>query len=117
MIITAGYHNMLEVFEVENKTFSINLKKELKGHSSIVTCVSDIKNTNFILSGDDSGEVRIWELNFMKCIQVVKVSKYINDLYCTGEKLIFSDSRLNTMQMDKFSLPYINDEEIIHHFF
>lgn len=69
----------------------------MKGHSSIVTCVNEIKNTNYILSGDDSGEVRIWELNFMKCIQVVKVSKYINDLYCTGDKLIFSDSRLNTM--------------------
>ncbi len=27
MIITAGYHNQLEVFEVENNTYSINLKK------------------------------------------------------------------------------------------
>lgn len=46
----------------------------------------------------------------MKCIQVVKVSKYINEVYCTGEKLIFSDSRLNVMEMDKFSLPYTNDD-------
>lgn len=60
VIVTAGYHNQLEVFEVENKTYSVNLKRELKGHASIVTCVSDIPGTNFVLSGDDQGEVRIW---------------------------------------------------------
>lgn len=53
----------------------------------------------------------------MKCLQVVKISKYINELFCTGDKLIFADSRLNTMEMDKFQISYSEDEEIIHHFF
>jgi len=45
----------------------------------------------------------------MKCIQVVQVAKSITQLYCTGEKLIFSDSRLNVMEMDKFSSISNND--------
>ncbi len=27
MVVAAGYHNTMEVFEIENKTFSITLKK------------------------------------------------------------------------------------------
>ena len=27
MMISAGYHNQLDVFEIENETFSVNLKK------------------------------------------------------------------------------------------
>jgi hypothetical protein len=27
MIVTAGYHNTMEVFEIEDRTFSITLKK------------------------------------------------------------------------------------------
>ena len=54
----------------------------------------------------------------MKCIQVVKISKYINEIYCTGDKLIFSDNRLNTMEMDKFSLlTNEDDSEIIQQYY
>jgi len=42
LIIAAGYHNQLEVLELENNTYSINLIKQLKGHRSIITCVTDI---------------------------------------------------------------------------
>lgn len=38
----------------------------------------------------------------MVCLQVVKIAKTVGQMYCTGDKLIFADSRLNIMEMDDF---------------
>lgn len=38
----------------------------------------------------------------MRCLQVIRVSKWLGNLQCIGNYLIYSDSRLNIIPVDEF---------------
>lgn len=53
-----------------------------------------------IISGDDIGHVKLWELNYMRCLQGIKIAKSLTQISCSDNLLIYADSRINTIPMD-----------------
>lgn len=80
------------------------MKFVLRGHKSIITCIDSIESNTLLITGDDLGEVRIWELAYMRCVQSIKLSKWLGGIRLVGDKLYYSDSRINLMQLDHFEL-------------
>lgn len=78
------------------------MKFILRGHKSIITCVDSIESNTLLISGDDLGEIRIWELAYMRCVQSIKLSKWLGGIRLMGDRLYYSDSRINVMQLDHF---------------
>ena len=64
-----------------------------------------------IISGDDIGFVKLWDLNYMRCLQSIKIAKNLQQIDCTGEHLIYADSRLNMIPMDSKTVPVQEAQE------
>lgn len=73
---------------------------QLQAHSSILTCVSNLPGTSMIVSGDDIGHLKLWDLNYMRCLQSIKIAKSLTQLSCSDGILVYADSRINTIPMD-----------------
>ena len=41
----------------------------------------------------------------MRCVQSVKISKWLCGIKLIGNKLFYSDSRINVMELDHFEVP------------
>ena len=63
-----GYSNLVYVLQIDVQTYDINIVGELKAHNSILSCVCNIPNTSMVISGDDIGNVKLWDLNYMRCL-------------------------------------------------
>lgn len=53
-----------------------------------------------IISGDDIGHVKLWELNYMRCLQGIRIAKGITQISCSNNTLFYADSRINTIPLD-----------------
>ncbi len=47
------------------------LKGELLGHESAVTSFTLIRKTPMVVSADDKGKVKIWNIRNLKCMQTI----------------------------------------------
>lgn len=103
LVIVLGYQINISVYEIDPKTFDINLITELQAHTSILTCITNIPDTPMIITGDDIGHIKLWELNYMRCLQGIRIAKNLNGLHSNGSMLIYSDSRINTIPIDNHS--------------
>ncbi len=48
-----------------------NLKGELLGHESLITSFMLVKNTPMVVSSDNKGRVKIWDIRSYKCVQTI----------------------------------------------
>jgi hypothetical protein len=53
----------------------------------------------------------------MRCIQSVKISKWLNNIKLVGNKLYYSDNRINFMQLEHFEIPQIEKPTILYEFY
>lgn len=88
--------NELPVYQIDSCSFDLSTVAHLQGHQSIITSISDLEE-GLVATGDDRGSVRIWDLNKMRCQQVLKIAHTLTDLQCFGNNLIYADSRLNLL--------------------
>lgn len=100
LVICLGYQSNICVYEIDSKTHDINLITELQAHISILTCVSNIGDTSMIVSGDDIGYLKLWDLNYMRCLQSIKIAKNLAQLSCFNNMLLYADSRINMIPID-----------------
>jgi len=92
--------NELPVYQIDNYSFDLSPLALLDGHQSIITSISDLEH-DLVATGDDRGTVRIWDLNKLRCQQVLKIAHSLAALQCLGHSLIFADSRLNLVQLEQ----------------
>jgi len=59
-----------------------------------------------IISGDDIGHLKLWDLNYMRCLQSIKIAKNLTQLSCSDGTLVYSDSRINTIPMEESNYTY-----------
>lgn len=67
-LITGGYENRIRVWTVNPKFFDYSQAGCLIGHSSMVTSVAKIEKTPMIVSIDDTGIIKIWDIRDLNCI-------------------------------------------------
>ena len=53
----------------------------------------------------------------MRCVQSVKISKWLCGIKLIGNKLFYSDSRINVMELDHFEVPKNEKIIAIHQFY
>lgn len=71
MIITASYQKKINIYEIHPNYLDTNLKGSLLGHQTLVTCFTIVANTPMIVSSDDRGKIKIWDIRNYKCIQTL----------------------------------------------
>ena len=80
LVVSLGYQSIVSIYHIDVKTYDINSVAELKAHTSILTCVCNIPDTSMIISGDDIGFVKLWDLNYMRCLQSIKIAKNLQQI-------------------------------------
>lgn len=70
-----------------------------------------------MVTGDDVGEIRIWEVTYMRCVQSVKITKWLCGIKLIGNKLFYSDSRINVMELDHFEVPKMEKLVALYQFY
>ena len=105
ILITAGYQNKINLWSVNPVYLDVTLVGELIGHTAMVTAAVNIEKTPMILSADDAGRLKVWDIRNLRCMQSVELGpkNSINKLLdlCLFDKLCFVGSRLNLVSFDK----------------
>lgn len=99
---------------MEGVEFDPELKYVLRGHKSIITCVDSLQGTTILMTGDDNGEIRIWELGYMRCLQALKLTRWLGGIRFIADHLLYSDSRINLLKLEHFGPPAIESDTPIH---
>ena len=100
----------LPVYQIDTLSLDPTLVKELEGHETIITAVADLIDGT-IVTGDDRGNLRIWDLNALRCYQTFRIASFITRLACLNYSLFFSDSRLNQLQLEQLAPKIPIDEQ------
>ncbi|EGR30688.1 hypothetical protein IMG5_125790 [Ichthyophthirius multifiliis] len=105
VFVCSGFSNNVYIYNLEPNNFDIIYKGELIGHQSMVSTVDCIEKTCMILSADDTGTIKIWDIRTLKCIQSINcglktiITKLIN-IYQKG-KLCFLGTRINMIDFSE----------------
>ncbi|EGR31881.1 hypothetical protein IMG5_100300 [Ichthyophthirius multifiliis] len=77
-LVCSAYSNVISIFSLEPKDVDIIQKGELVGHISMVTSIDCVEKTPMIISGDDQGNIKIWDIRTLKCIQSIECGQRTN---------------------------------------
>lgn len=101
LILTAGYENRINAFRIHETVCDYELKGKFVGSASMVTAISLMRDTSYLVSVDDFGCVRLWDIRTLKCVQQVSIgnkAKVTRILDMSEWGLMgFVGSRLNTL--------------------
>ena len=70
LLATATYHTEIQLWGFKNN--DINKVGELKGHTSQVTTVGNLVNTPLLITADEGGVIKTWDVRKQNCIQTFK---------------------------------------------
>ena len=104
-LITAGFENVISLWNIHPIHFDYSKIGRLVGHSSFVTAVEVIENTPMVISADDVGSIKVWDIRNQGCLQTLEmggrtVILKLLDMYDVG-KLCFVGSRVNILNFDE----------------
>ena len=105
LLITVGYENIINIFSINPQYFDCNKEGRLIGHTSMVTAIELVDQTPMMISADDAGCVKLWDVRSMKCLQTFTIgskstiNKIIN-IPLEG-MVCFLGSRLNLIEFEK----------------
>ncbi|EGR34417.1 RNA recognition motif protein, putative [Ichthyophthirius multifiliis] len=104
-ILTCGYENSISIFKINPQFFDFDEIGKLIGHSSMVTSFQIIPENPMVVSSDDNGIIKIWDIRSLKCLQTIEImtkSSITNILYIESKNsLCFLNARLNIMKFDE----------------
>lgn len=105
ILVTAGYENNISIFKINPTFLDYDETGKLIGHNSMVTAICCIEKTPLILSADDNGAIKIWDVRNFKCVQTVDVGSktVITKLLDVSifSKICFIGSRVNFLKFDE----------------
>ncbi len=87
------------MYAIDKFSLDLSLLKTLSGHDTIISSAADLSD-GLIVTGDDRGTMKVWDLQSLRCQQVIKVARTINKIECIGSNLIYSDSRINLLKVE-----------------
>ncbi|EAR85821.2 WD domain, G-beta repeat protein (macronuclear) [Tetrahymena thermophila SB210] len=72
-LITSGFENSINVYSVNPQYLDYDSLGKLVGHNSMVTAVQIIDKTPMVVSADDMGNIKIWDIRSLKCLQTINI--------------------------------------------
>lgn len=105
VLLSAGLEKRISLFHISTTYLDSSLKGELLGHESAVTCFTLVKRTPMVVSADDKGKVKIWNIKNLKCMQTIDFSDKVIitrllDL-STENKIAILGSRIALLHLEK----------------
>lgn len=67
VLLVAGYENSIPIFKMTPKYYDMSVVGRLIGHLSIVTAIDCLENTPMIISADDNGCLKTWDVRTLQC--------------------------------------------------
>lgn len=103
-LITAGFENMITLWNIHPVHFDYSKVGRLLGHPSMVTAVTVIEKTPMAISADDIGNIKVWDIRNLNCLQTLEmggrtiITKLV-DMYEVA-KICYVGSRVNILDFD-----------------
>lgn len=74
---------------------------ELVGHRAIVVSAANVGLSSIVVTGDDKGYIKLWDLKHLRCYQTLRLStKEICQLINIEDKLVYGDNRISFLSFD-----------------
>lgn len=104
VLLCCACDTKIDVLEVNPQYFDISVKGKLVGHESVINTFTVVEETPMVVSADDKGKIKIWDLRSYKCIQTIDLGDQtlivkLVDLMSVN-MLAFTGSRLTLMEFD-----------------
>lgn len=71
VLLVAGYENTIPIFSVTPKYYDMNILGRLVGHLSLVSAIEVIEGSPMVISGDDNGCLKLWDVRTFHCLQTI----------------------------------------------
>lgn len=100
-ILQIGYSNNIKVWECDNLTYELMPMGELVGHRAIIVSATNVGLSSIVVTGDDKGYIKLWDLKYIRCYQTLRLStKEICQLINIEDKLVYGDNRISFLSFD-----------------
>ena len=108
VLLVAGYENSIPVFSITPKYYDLTVIGRLVGHLSIVTAIDCLEGSPMVLSADDNGCIKTWDIRSLQCYQTIELSHrtIINKLFPMENigKISFIGCRVNFLEFDPYEV-------------
>jgi WD40 repeat protein len=101
VMFTAGYENPINMWSFE--TSDCYHTGQLSGHNAQVTAIEVIKDTPLLVSADEIGFIKTWDIRNMACFQTIHFESkgsLKSFLYVNSKKMVGADIRLHWFEFD-----------------
>lgn len=104
VLVTAGYENSISLWSVNPIHFDYAKVGRLVGHSAMVTAIEVIEKTPMIISADDIGDIKVWDIRNLTCVQTLETGSRTSitrliSMYNIA-KVCFVGSRVNMLEFE-----------------
>lgn len=105
VMVVAGYENSIPVFNITPRYYDVNVVGRLVGHVSIVTALEVLEGSAMVISADDTGCIKTWDIRSFQCYQTIEMSHktIIGQLLNMDNinKVAFIGCRVNFIEFDR----------------
>lgn len=101
VMFSAGYENNINIWAFD--TADCYHTGELNGHNAQVTAIEVIKDTPLLISADEIGFIKTWDIRNMTCFQTIHFESkgsIKTFLYVNSQKFIGADIRLHWFEFE-----------------
>ncbi|CAD8096929.1 unnamed protein product [Paramecium primaurelia] len=104
VFITCGYSTYINVYDINPKYHDVTQIGKMTGHTSMLTSILMVGKLPVLISGDDSGSLRLWDIRTFSCLQSLNFGKktQITKILDMSDinMLCFLGSRVNILKLD-----------------
>ena len=65
----------MNIYKINPQHYDITKIGRLVGHDTLVTAIGSVKKTAMVLSIDDSGNFKVWDIRSLRCVQTIDLGK------------------------------------------
>ena len=68
VLLVAGFENTIKIFNFTAEHCELNSVGRLVGHTNVITAVKVINGTAMVISTDDKGIAKVWDIRKLVCV-------------------------------------------------
>jgi WD40 repeat protein len=103
-LLVSGYENVIKVFTFTPEKYELNCVGRLVGHVGIIDAIEIIKDTAMVISSDDKGVAKLWDIRKLGCVQTITLDNKANVrtiLHLNNQdKVAVVGDRINTVDFE-----------------